>query len=337
VKDGKTTDANGNVMDSPPKALICLGNAGANSTGPALFFAASGAKYLYAESRNKKGAHQGYPIDFFMNKHCWAKNNGYQYYLWFGEPDGVFPKRDADAAPCDDGKPGNHYFIIAGMHQILKEKPNSWFLSMDISDTFFTEAMAHRGDLLPKFLDDNYDFIGGATNGGTNIFINGGIVAYRKSKWATDFAAEWFKNRCGEMNQIAMWNALFRIWKRDHNPDFNWDKHRMSYYSRGSAGGASDGAKTYARFQSAKMLTSKEDLEAMEQWNKDGHLTKPLHYPHVKVLANIGSGGVEGVAFRADIGHTAEPFVCHNTIDRHTFETCYAAKSMCAKPEQCTC
>jgi hypothetical protein len=264
-------------------------------------------------------------------------NNNYQYYLWFGKASGDFSKRDPDAAPCRDGAPGNHYFLIAGMHQILMEKPNPWIVSMDISDTFFTETMSHRGDLLPKFLDDKYDFIAGATNGGTSVFINGGIVAYKKSKWAQDFTAEWFKNRCGEMNQLGMWNTLFRIWKRDHYADFTWDAHRMSAYSV-----SSKGAHDYARHASIpllKYLDNKDDIAAMESWNKNGQLPTPLHYPHVMIHANMGqTGGVAGgVSFRADMDHIHEPFICHNTIDRHRFATCYAAKSMCAKPEQCTC
>merc|ERR1719158_146418 len=125
-------------MDSPPEALLCLGNEAAPSTGPALMFAASGAKYLMEDPSG-----QGVPMDFFLNKHCWTKNNNMQYYLWFGEPPATvaFAKKDADATPCKDGAPGNHYFVIAGMHHLLKEKQNSWIISMDISDTFFSKAM----------------------------------------------------------------------------------------------------------------------------------------------------------------------------------------------------
>jgi len=43
VKDGKVTDKDGKVSDNPPKALICLGNGEAPSTGPALMFATSDA------------------------------------------------------------------------------------------------------------------------------------------------------------------------------------------------------------------------------------------------------------------------------------------------------
>ena len=38
-------------------------------------------------------------------------------------------------------------------------------------------------------------------------------MAYKKGDWATNFAAEWFKNRCGEMNQLAMWASMFKLWK----------------------------------------------------------------------------------------------------------------------------
>merc|ERR1719428_133521 len=155
VQNGKITDENGKVMDSPPKALVCLGNKEAPSDGPALMFAASGAGYLM------KHTSQGTPFDFFLNKHCWCKNNNMQYYLWFGNP-------------------------------------------QDTSGTFFTKDMAHK-NLFPKFLDDRFDFIGGATAGGTEVFINSAISAFKNSEWSRDFAAEWFKNRCGSMDQLSMW------------------------------------------------------------------------------------------------------------------------------------
>merc|ERR1719265_1115401 len=116
-----------------------------------------------------------------MNKHCWAMNNNVQYYLWLGNPqdnDGFMSEKDKDAMPCKDGKAGNHYFVVAGMRQLLMEKQNSWIISMDISDTFFTKTMTHK-NLLNKFLDNRFDFIGGATTGGSLVFINGAILAYK--------------------------------------------------------------------------------------------------------------------------------------------------------------
>jgi len=325
VKGGMVIDKDGKQSDAPPKALICLGNEHAPSDGPALFFAASGASYLYANHG------QGAPIDFFMNKHCWAKNNKVQYYLWLGNPQddaGFMSQKDADALPCKDGSAGNHYFVIAGMRQLLMEKQNSWIISMDISDTFFTKTMAHK-NLLSKFLDDRFDFIGGATGGGTEVFINGAILAYKKSKWATDFAAEWFKNRCGSMNQLGMWASLFKIWQRDEVGGFDYSKGKMSSYY--------GGARAYARKHSKALLKDDKQKAAMDSWVKNGKLPIALHYPHVLVHANAGAGGVDGIAWRADTDRSHEPFVCHNTMDRHSFSSCYAKMSMCVDPEQCKC
>jgi len=326
IADGLITDSEGKTSDSPPKALVCLGNGDAPSTGPALFFAASGAGYLF------KKTIQGSPMDFYLNKHCWAKNNNVQYYLWLGNPQdntGFMSKKDPDALPCKDGSPGNHYFVIAGMHKLLQEKPNSWIVSMDISDTFWTKSMAHT-NLLDKFLDDKYDFIGGATAGGTAVFINGAIVAYKKSQWATDFAAEWFKNRCGSMNQLGMWASLFKIWKRD-DPEkkFDFSTGPMSHYF----GGAHD----YARKHSGQLLKTPEEKAAMSSWCKSGKLPVNLHYPNVMIHANVGSGGVDGVSWRANMDRSKEPFICHNTMDRHRYSTCVAKTTMCADPEQCLC
>jgi len=325
MKDGQVTDSAGKVTDSPPKALICLGNKEAPSTGPALMFAASGAGYLY------KKTSQGCPFDFYMNKHCWAKNNKVQYYLWIGNPQddtGFMSQKDKDALPCKDGAPGNHYFVIAGMRQLLKEKPNSWIISMDISDTFFTKQMKNT-NLLDKFLDNKYDYIGGATAGGTKVFINGAIVAYRKSDWAMDFAAQWFKNRCGPMNQLAMWASLFDIWSKIPGSKFTYDKGTMSTYQ--------SGAHDYARKAAGKLLTDPKDIAAHKEWCKSGKLPANLHFPHVMIHSNMGAGGADGIAWRADMDRKKEPFVCHNTWDRHTFDSCNAQKSMCADEDQCQC
>merc|ERR1719473_1591007 len=106
---------------------------------------------------------------------------------------------------------------------------------MDISDTFFTASMAHT-NLFPKFLDDKYDFIGGATAGGNEVFINGAIVAYKNSDWAKNFAAEWFKNRCGSMNQLAMWASLFKLWKEEGIEGWDYDTGPMSFYGKFGGG-----------------------------------------------------------------------------------------------------
>merc|ERR1719335_545095 len=100
-----------------------------------------------------------------------------------------------------------------------------------------------------------------------SVFINSAVVAYKKSKWATDFTAEWFKNRCGLMNQLGMWNSLFRIWKRDYFPNFTWSKHRMSAYDP-----SINGAHDYCRVHSKQLLTNKDDIAAMESWIKNGKL-----------------------------------------------------------------
>jgi hypothetical protein len=324
VKDGKITDEQGTVMDSPPKALICLGNKEAPSDGPALMVAASGAGYLM------KATGQGNPFDFFLNKHCWAKNNNMQYYLWLGNPQdtsGFMNQKDPDALPCKDGAPGNHYFVIAGMRQLLQEKPNSWIVSMDLSDTFFTKTYAHT-NLFTKYLDDRFDFIGGATAGGTEVFINGAIVAYKKSEWAKNFAAEWFKNRCGGMNQLAMWASLFKLWHQDV-PTWEYSTGKMATYY--------GGAREYARAHAGGLLTDPEEIAAHKQWTSSGKLPHSLSFPHVMVHANMGIGGVDGTAYRADMDRTKEPFVCHNTMDRHRFVSCNAQASMCVLPEQCEC
>jgi len=324
VKDGKITDEKGTVMDSPPKALICLGNKEAPSDGPALMFAASGAGYFMKHTK------QGNPFDFYLNKHCWCKNNNMQYYLWLGNPQdnsGFMSQKDPDALPCKDGAAGNHYFVIAGMRQLLQEKPNSWIVSMDLSDTFFTKSMAHK-NLWKQYLDDRYDFIGGATAGGTQVFINGAIIAYKRSEWAKNFAAEWFKNRCGGMNQLAMWASLFKLWHQDVP---SWE------YSVGSMSSYFGGARSYARKHAGGLLTDPEEIAAHKRWCGSGRLPHSLSFPHVLVHANMGEGGVEGVAYRADMDRSKEPFLCHNTYDRHSFSTCAAKDSMCALPEQCEC
>jgi hypothetical protein len=311
-------------MDSPPKALICLGNKDAPSNGPALMFAASGAGYLM------KHTGQGNPFDFFLNKHCWCKNNNMQYYLWLGNPQdesGFMSQKDPDALPCKDGGAGNHYFVIAGMRQLLSEKPNSWIVSMDISDTFFTQTMAHT-NLFPKFLDDRYDFIGGATGGGFEVFINGAIIAYKNSDWAKNFAAEWFKNRCGSMNQLAMWASLFKLWNQEV-PSWEFSKSKMATYY--------GGARAYTRKHAGGLLTDPEEVAAHKHWCKSGKLPHSLSFPHVKIHANMAVGGVDSIAYRADMNRTQEPFICHNTMDRHSYVSCVAKKSMCALPEQCEC
>jgi len=332
MKDSVITDEKGNTMDSPPKALICLGNKEAPSTGPALMFAASGAKYFMGNSG------QGNPFDFFLNKHCWTKHNKMQYYLWIGNPQdsaGFMSQKDPDALPCKDGKPGNHYFVIAGMRQLLLEKPNSWIISMDISDTFFSKAMWDK-NLWKKFLDNRYDVIGGATNGGTEVFINGAIIAYKKGDWATNFAAEWFKNRCGDMNQLAMWASMFKLWKEELSQNgTTWD------YSSSKMATYWHGARIYARKHVGTLLevmgASEEEKEAHRQWVHKGILPHSLHFPHVLMHANMGAGGVDGIAYRSDMDRTKEPFLCHNTWDRHKFPSCNAQASMCATPEQCAC
>jgi len=251
--------------------------------------------------------------------------------LWFGNPQdttGFMSQKAADALPCKDGAPGNHYFVIAGMRALLMEKPNSWIVSMDISDTFFTKTMKNT-NLLDKFLDNNYDFIGGATAGGKMVFINGAVVAYKKSKWATDFAAAWFKNRCGSMNQLAMWASLFDIWSKMPGSKFTYSASKMSKYF----GSAHD----YARKASVDALTNPEDKVAHAEWCKTGNLPANLHYPHVLVHANMGAGGVDGIAYRADMDRTKEPFMCHNTWDRGKFNSCNAKQSMCVDEDQCQC
>lgn len=311
VKDAKIIDEQGNIMDSPPKALVCLGNKEAPSDGPALMFAASGAGYLM------KGTSQGTPFDFFLNKHCWCKNNNMQYYLWLGnpqDPTGFMSKKDPDALPCHDGAAGNHYFVIAGMRQLLTEKTNSWIITMDISDTFFTEKMSHK-NLFSQFLDDRYDYIGGATGGGNFVFINGAIIAYKKSEWAKNFAAEWFKNRCGSMNQLAMWASLFKLWHQDV-PEWKYSVGKMASYWHG--------ARPYARKAVAGLLKDPVEIEAHKQWTKNGHLPHSISFPHVLIHANEAAGGVDGIAYRADMNRNNEPFMCHNTMDRHKFPSCVA-------------
>jgi len=262
-----------------------------------------------------------------------------QYYLWLGNPQdssGFMSQKAPDALPCSDGKPGNHYFVIAGMRQLLQEKPNSWIVSMDISDTFFTKHMWNK-NLWSKFLDNRYDFIGGATAGGTDVFINGAIVAYKKGEWARNFAAEWFKNRCGPMNQLAMWASLFKLWQAElkaNGTDWSFSKGTMSKY-RGSGGGG--GAHAYARKHAMSLLKDPEEIEAGKQWCSNGKLPHSLSFPHVLVHANMGQGGVDGIAYRADMDRSKEPFLCHNTWDRHTYSSCVARDSMCATEEQCQC
>jgi len=329
VKNGKVHDEEGKpVGDMASKVLVCTGNADAPSDGPAFFWVTSGAKYLYKDSG------QGAPIDFLMNKHCWAKKHNVQYYLWIGEADPSFMKEKApDAVKCKDAHPGNHYFVVAGMHLLLKEKPNSWIISMDISDTFFTKSQWDH-NLLGDYLDENFDFIGGATTSGVGRFINGAIVAgkgFSKSPWATNFYSEWFKNRCGGMNQLAMWSSLFKIWENEDNADGAFHVKWKKFEKYGGPTGPDHG---YARQASGALLKGEEQKHAFKQWTKTGKLDQALQYPHVLVHGNTGSASPNGIAFRADRDRSKESFMCHNTADRskmHPDWSCNTANM----PTQC--
>merc|ERR1719388_754329 len=130
------------------------------------------------------------------------------------------------------------------------------------------------------------------------------------------------------MNQLAMWASLFKLWKQEV-PGFDYSKGTMSKYY----GGAHD----YARKHAMSLLKDPEEIAAGKQWCSNGKLPHSLSFPHVLVHANMGQGGVDGIAYRADMDRSKEPFLCHNTWDRHTYSSCVARDSMCATEEQCQC
>jgi len=160
------------------------------------------------------------------------------------------------------------------------------------------------------------------------VFINGAIIAYKKSEWAKNFAAEWFKNRCGGMNQLAMWASLFKLWHQEV-PSWEYSVGKMATYWHG--------ARPYSRGHVAGLLTDPVEIAAHKTWCSNGKLPHSLSFPHVLVHANMGEGGVDGVAYRSDMDRTKEPFLCHNTMDRHKYSSCAAVNSMCTLPEQCNC
>jgi len=328
---GVVIDEQGNKMDSPPKALICLGNQEAPSDGPALMLAASGANYLMKKSS------EGVPFKFFLNKHCWAKSNNMQYYLWFGNPvdkSGFTLKKEPDALRCRDGDGGNHYFVIAAVRQLLQERRNSWIISLDISDTFFPAKMAHT-NMFEKFLDDRFDMVAGATASAQGarshlVFINGAVIAYKNSEWGRNFAAEWFKNRCGAMNQLPLWASLFKLWQQDV-PEFKFNAHMMSGYHD---------AMGYARSHAASLVKDPTEKAAYTHWMKTGKLTHSIAFPHVLLHANTQEGGIDGIAYRASADRSKDTFICHDTMHEgagNRTSSCDAKQYMCTLPEQCSC
>merc|ERR1719353_1150733 len=125
------------------------------------------------------------------------------------------------------------------------------------------------------------------------------------------------------MNQLAMWASMFKLWNQE-NPEFTYSTSAMSSYygSKSEHKKPADKrhcAHSYARKHVGEALKTPEEKEAHRQWCDNGKLSMKLHFPHVLVHANMNEGGEDGVAYRADMDRTKEPFVCHNTLDRHKF------------------
>lgn len=309
VKDGK------NIGSAPPRALICEAtDTNAIPGSLAILDTATSTNYLYNGGEGQ--------WDGFVNKHCYAKKHQKGHFLWIGEvtaeASALLQQKEPDAAPCKDGAPSNHYFRPLALKAILDSKPHvGRILNMDLD--VWIPGSHWNDDIEKEFFSDDASVITGQSSGPR--LVSGACVGFKNDQVGKEVLGDWFKNRCGKKDQIALWNALYTQFAKE-DPTFTYDKGKMSSY-----GGAMKYAIEHAR-------EHWPEYAGYPSYRNGWTVDAPVHMGKT-LLIHPNAKGSKALLYA--IGGS---YVCHastKTPERVNADTGCAREFICKEPHQCQC
>lgn len=257
-----------------------------------------------------------------MNKHCYAKKHQKGHFLWFGEvteeAKELLKNKAPDAVPCKDGMPSNHYFRPLALKAILDNKPHvGRIVNMDLD--VWIPANHWNDDIEKDFFTDEAAVITGQSSGPR--LVSGACVAFKNDPAGREVLGDWFKNRCGKKDQIALWNALFTQFQKE-DPTFKYDKVKMSSYHTAMSYSIERARQRWPEYKGYKSYRN--------GWTVD----KPVHMGKT-LLIHPNAQGSKALLYA--IGGSA---VCHSattTPERVNVDTGCLRTHTCELPEQCQC
>ena len=113
--------------------------------------------------------------------------------------------------------------------------------------------------------------------------MNGGLIFARRSRFASEFFALWWRGRCGKKDQLPLWATLFASWSAasDGAYDFDsslFDRYAVAHNKRGAL---------HVLQRDAARIRAQSGITAFDggSFRETGRLLeKPLELPHVLLL-----------------------------------------------------
>ena len=163
--------------------------------------------------------------EFFWNKLCYCRRHRLPFVLFLGN---VTAAMEAPSAWCGPKKASSHWSKAVAIHAALDAGYDE-VLVMD-ADAIFTAASFHRPGLLEcygRMAGNDVDVFAGVEH--YQVFLNAAVLYVRNRPWTRALLGTWWRDRCGDKDQLILWHALFRLWS---SPHFNYDDRLLDYVSR---------------------------------------------------------------------------------------------------------
>ena len=164
---------------------------------------------------------------FLWNKLCYCKREGLDFLLFLGNVDTAH----APNPKCLSGKAGNHWIKAVAIHAALSRAGQDEVLVLDTDAIFRKESFSRHGLASCYFgvMEDAHASVAAGAEH-YQVFVNAAVLLVRETPWTRALLRLWWRDRCGEKDQLILWHSLLTLWNKDSN--LNYDGELLAYTSR---------------------------------------------------------------------------------------------------------
>lgn len=155
-----------------------------------------------------------------MNKLCFCSRGGLSLLLFVGSI-------SMPTERCSEGH-SNHWIKAIALGTALEKLSLHYVLVVD-TDIVFTPGATPSLLRCYETLSRNEDIIAGLDH--YTVFLNAALLLVRRSSYSLALAKLWWRDRCGEKDQLVLWSSLFSLWNID-DPSIDYKNQLLNYTSR---------------------------------------------------------------------------------------------------------
>uniref|UniRef100_A0A7S3NMM0 Uncharacterized protein n=1 Tax=Aureoumbra lagunensis TaxID=44058 RepID=A0A7S3NMM0_9STRA len=178
---------------------------------------------------------------FAWNKICYSDRANLRFLLFLG----IVPEAaNAPGPRCTKHQASMHWIKNIAMYTALfthndnlsrSDTPLEEILVLD-TDAIFTQPSFDHRSLLDCYraVASDYHVSMFAGSEHYQVFLNAAVLYAKRTSWTRALLSLWWRDRCGEKDQLVLWSSLFRLWSLDEARLHNYHDQLLDYVERGS-------------------------------------------------------------------------------------------------------